>query len=109
MSKQQKENLKNESPAHIAADPAKTVTTVVASEPEAPLVSLIDKEMSEMSDDELRAHVQSLREAAGSNATLHAQMRAAGAKPKKRATKKRARKSASDTSTESDLLNKYNF
>lgn len=113
MAKEQKENLKNESPAHVAADPRTSITSINPSEPEAPLVSLIDKEMSNMTDDELRAHVQALREAAGSNATLHAQMREAKTKTKRTPAKKRASKksskSAADTTTESDLISKYNF
>lgn len=109
MSKQQKENLKNESPAHIAVDPRTTVATNNPSEPEAPLVTLIDKEMSDMTDDELRAHVQALREAAGSNATLHAQMREANAKTKRTPAKKQTSKKSADTSSPSDLISKYNF
>jgi hypothetical protein len=74
----------NQSPKHMTDKPLST-TLDSSADPlsaEAPLLSLIDKPMENMTADELRAHVQALRECAGSNATLQANIR--GKKGKKK-------------------------
>lgn len=82
-----------QSPAHIVSDPTKTRAHVSdPTEPEAPLLSLVDKPMEQMSEEELREHVQKLREHAGSGQTLNAAIKRPKGAKKQTTQRKRKRK-----------------
>jgi len=101
------DNLPNENPKHLRSNPANAdVRDIPADDEAAPLISLIDKPMDDMTPDELREHVQQLRAAAGSNGTLQAQM--ADKSAKKRSGKPKSSSSRSAPKT-AELLNKYSF
>ena len=99
-------HIRNDAPANfMPANPS----DFDVEEPEAPLLSLLDKDMENMTTDELRNHVQSLRQHAGSGATLNAAVKSKKKKTakKKVAKKKTARKKTAilqDDATQPDLF-----
>lgn len=79
-------NESNPQPKHLKPNPWVDPKPVEPC-PESPLISLIDKPMEDMTDDELREHAQALRASAANGKTFQKQIRQP--KKKKETTKKK--------------------